>query len=189
MDVEYMCQHSAEDICKMKYALVEYLEGYINTTVDFNAVSTNEAGAVVDMIKDLAEAEKDCAKACYYRTVAAAMGDDELGETYRLGYIPEYDSEPPYRRKENRMEYMRNGIRAEEELDPKYSKTFNEYRKAKRYYTETKTPGSKKNMDTEADQHLAESIDTFKEIWADADTELKRHMKTELTNLVATMTV
>lgn len=188
MDVEHMCQHSAEDICKMKYALVECLEGYINTDVDIAAVDTAEAGAVVDMIKDLAEAEKDCAKACYYRTVTAAMADEAVGETYRLGYIPEYN-EPPYQHKDDRIEYMRNGIRAEEELDPKYSKTFNEYRKAKRYYTETKTPGSKKNMDTEADQHLAESIDTFKEIWADADTELKRHMKTELTNLVATMTV
>lgn len=189
MDVEYMCQHSSEDICKMKYVLVEYLEGYINSDNDLSAIDSNDAGMVVDMIKDLAEAEKNCAKACYYRTVTAAMDDDAAGEIYRLGYIPEYDSEPPYRHKDDRMEHMRNGIRAEEELDPKYSKTFNEYRKAKRYYTETKTPSSKKNMDTEADQHLAESIDTFKEIWADADAELKRHMKTELTNLVATMTV
>lgn len=167
----------------MKYALVEYMEGFLNVDADYNMINTTEAGLIIDMIKDLAEAEKDCAKACYYKTVVAAVECEN--ENHRLGYIPEYD-EPPYWHKDERIA---TGIRTEEELDPNYSKTFNEYRKAKRHYTEVKTVDSKKHMSDEADQYLTESIETFKEIWADADTELKRHMKTELTNLVGSMTV
>lgn len=38
-------------------------------------VDASEMGAVVDMIKDLAQAEKDCMEACYYSSVIEAMED------------------------------------------------------------------------------------------------------------------
>lgn len=38
-----------------------------------------QMGMMVDMVKDLAEAEKDCWKAEYYRSVTEAMGDGKSG--------------------------------------------------------------------------------------------------------------
>lgn len=38
-------------------------------------VNTQEAGEVADMIKDLAEAEEKCHKACYYKSIHEAMAE------------------------------------------------------------------------------------------------------------------
>lgn len=102
MGADCMRKHTAKDICKMNYALVEYLEQYVNEDRDLDEIDWNEAGAVVDVIKDLSEAEKNYAKVCYYETVVHAMGVED-------------DSER-----------MVKGIRVEEELDPKYVKAVDE---------------------------------------------------------------
>lgn len=47
-------------------------------------VNTHEMGEVVDMIKDLAEAEEKCWKACYYKSIVNAMHEEEE-ETRRSG--------------------------------------------------------------------------------------------------------
>lgn len=57
-------------------------------------VNTKEFGEVVDMIKDLSEAEKNKMEACYYKTLIEAMEESEYGEDYdeygpideRMGY-------------------------------------------------------------------------------------------------------
>lgn len=46
------------------------------------AINTHEFGEVVDMIKDLTEAEKNKAEACYYKTLVDAMEEHEYGEDY-----------------------------------------------------------------------------------------------------------
>ena len=51
---------------------------------DKESINTNELGEAIDMIKDLAEAEKYCCESMYYRTVIDAM--DGANETYRMGY-------------------------------------------------------------------------------------------------------
>lgn len=118
----------------------------------------------------------------------------------RLGYIPEMDSEyglyydgddEDFQNAEKwrKSKRMRNGIRAEEELDPRYGKSFNDYRKAKKYYTETHSTESKHRMDQDAENHLSESIDAFKEIWVDADPDLKQHIKSELSSLISSMVI
>lgn len=145
MGANSMRKHTAKDICKMNYALVEYLEQYINTDTDLDEIDLDEAGAVVDVIKDLSEAEKNYAKARYYETVVYAMGV------------------------EDDVERIVNGMRVEEELDPKYVRTANKPEK-------------------DAMECLEESLDTIKDIWGSADPSLKQHLKTKLTNLVATMT-
>lgn len=75
---EDACLH---DICELKESLIalvktEFASGLEN-------VDTHEAGEVVDMIKDLYEAEKDAAKTCYYQTVIEAMdkGDTRIGKS------------------------------------------------------------------------------------------------------------
>lgn len=45
-------------------------------------VNTKEFGDVVDMIKDLSEAEKNKMEACYYKTLIEAMEDSEYGVDY-----------------------------------------------------------------------------------------------------------
>lgn len=65
-------------------------------------VNTKEFGEVVDMIKDLTEAEKNKAEACYYNTLVEAMDNAEYGEDY-----DEYG--PMERRGYNRMGYNGRG--------------------------------------------------------------------------------
>lgn len=67
-------------------------------------VNTKEFGEVVDMIKDLTEAEKNKAEACYYNTLVEAMDNAEYGEDY-----DEYG--PMERRGYNRMGYNGRGYR------------------------------------------------------------------------------
>lgn len=58
------------------------------------SVNTKELGDVVDMIKDLSEAEKNKWQSCYYKSVVEAMENAEYGEDYdwmgpdedRMGY-------------------------------------------------------------------------------------------------------
>lgn len=47
-----------------------------------DSVNTKEFGEVVDMIKDLSEAEKNKMEACYYKTLINAMEESEYGEDY-----------------------------------------------------------------------------------------------------------
>lgn len=62
-----------DKICKMKDKLCEYAHQQMQHGLD--RVDTREMGAVIDMIKDLAEAEKSCMEADYYESVVEAMED------------------------------------------------------------------------------------------------------------------
>ena len=68
-----------DKICKMKDKLCEYAHQQMQQGLD--NVDTREMGMVVDMIKDLAEAEKSCLEADYYESVVEAMdsGSDRYG--------------------------------------------------------------------------------------------------------------
>lgn len=63
-------------------------------------VNTKEMGEVVDMIKDLSEAEKNKWQSCYYKSIVEAMEESEYGEDYdwtgpdedRMGYPRMRDS-------------------------------------------------------------------------------------------------
>lgn len=71
-----------KDICRMKQTLTEWCKAELDKGKE--CVDTKEMGEVIDMIKDLAEAEEKCVKAAYYHTVTAAMTGDE--ESERMGY-------------------------------------------------------------------------------------------------------
>ena len=70
---KYHIHNMLEDITEV--ANTELSKGIEN-------VNTKEMGEVVDMIKDLSEAEKNKMEACYYQTVIEAMEDSEYGEDY-----------------------------------------------------------------------------------------------------------
>lgn len=240
-------------IKELKQKLVECFESEI-ATKGLGCVDTEEAGEVIDMIKDLAEAEKACMEALYYQKVTEAMlsyDEPRYGES--MGYNPNrsrstgrYTSGRGGRRMgftmphepwtgENAGEwdgdmYMesammgydgggastgrgsgssgnRGGSRGGssggsssgqsmgygpgremmEDMDPRYGEEYNRYKKMRRHYTETKSAEDKREMSEHAEKHIHDTVDTMKDIWKDADPELKRKMKEELTKLVGTM--
>lgn len=71
--------------------------------------------------------------------------------------------------------------------DPKQSREYNEYKRAKRHYSETKSPEDKQKMDEHAMKHVNQTMDSFREMWRDADPNMRKRMKADLTTLVGEM--
>lgn len=59
-----------DKIYEIKNAILEHVEMSMQ---DLNRVDVKEMGEFVDMVKDLAESEKNCWKATYYRSLVQAM--------------------------------------------------------------------------------------------------------------------
>lgn len=71
------------DLCELKEKLMCSAKEAISRGMQ--NVDTHEMGAVTDMIKDLAEAEEKCWKACYYKMMVEDMKKD-TDEMEREGY-------------------------------------------------------------------------------------------------------
>lgn len=75
-----------EKIKMTKDRILDYMEREINKYGE-NRIDTKTAGDLADIIKDLAEAEKSCWEAEYYRSVTEAMGSSgSSGYTQPMGY-------------------------------------------------------------------------------------------------------
>lgn len=188
-----------------------------------------EAGEIVDMIKDLADTEKNCWEACYYETVVKAMEekaedwDDEpmgynpnraasgryttrSGRSHhggRMGYRPMVDEEPYIREYLDHPDEFRHrmmGYRPMEHAgmgdmnrearhDERYGQAYRKYKEASLGYTSTKSPEYRDQMRTSAQEHIADTMITFRDMWSMADPELKKQMKTDLTKLVGELNV
>lgn len=205
---------------EMKKTLCCWVEGAISSGE--SNVNAAELSAAVDMIKDIACAQKDVWESCYYKTVVDAMkeGEEEGGlENHRMGYNPNRNSLGQYSRgyehprtdimrwPETMMGYSPSGagtrsqsgsrmgyedvyarmMPPESEDSERYGREFGRYRKSRRHYTETKSPEKKREMEEHAAHHMNEAIATFKEIWREADPELRQKMKTDLTKLMGEM--
>lgn len=68
-------------IGELKTELVDCLKSEF--AKGLSCIDTKEAGEVTDMIKDLAETERNCYEACYYKSIVEAMEDA------RYGYNPQ----------------------------------------------------------------------------------------------------
>lgn len=205
---------------EMKKTLCCWVEGAISSGE--SNVNAAELGAAVDMIKDIACAQKDIWESCYYKTVVDAMkeGEEEgCWENHRMGYNPNRNSMGRYSRgyeyprgdimrwPETMMGYSPSGagtrsqsgsrmgyedvyarmMPPESEDSERYGREFGRYRQARRHYTETNSPEKKREMEEHAEHHMNEAIATFKEIWREADPELRQKMKTDLTKLMGEM--
>ena len=71
--------------------------------------------------------------------------------------------------------------------DPRHSEAFNRFRKAKRYYTKSHSEEDKQRMKDASNEHMMETMATIREMWDDADPELRTRMKADLTNLVTNL--
>lgn len=75
-----------EKIKATKDKVLDYMEREISKYGE-NRIDTKTAGDIADIIKDLAEAERDCWEAEYYRSVTEAMGSSgSSGYTQPMGY-------------------------------------------------------------------------------------------------------
>lgn len=194
---------SYEEICDLKKRLIEYVSSAMASGMD--KIDTCELGEAIDMIKDLSEAEEKCQKACYYSSITKAMREAEEYEG-KMGYgrhhvrmnpmNPEWrDDDDIYRGPYPEMSNMRMGypmdkdmwnrgkdgrFREQEMEDPRYGKAYNEFRKARRHYTETKSVSDKQMMEEHANEHLSDSMQSLKEIWEASDPTLRKKMKADL---------
>lgn len=213
--MDILCDDSTiEKVCSMEKQLVCCADAELAKGVD--SVDTAEMGQVTDMIKDLAEAIKCFSEAKYYCAVTEAMEDyDEQSE--RMGYNPsrsprtgrftsgrrssgtrtrnqsgsmkmgftdtdEYWDDPRYRD-------MDDGSmsRIREMEDSRYGKAFNKFRMARKHYHDTKSMSDKEEMSESAKEHMSDTIMTIKEMWKEADPELRRDMKMHMENLIKEM--
>lgn len=89
---------------------------------DISKLNAKELGEVVDMIKDCAEAMKECAEAEYYEKITKAMDENSISENayYMKKYAPEtmgnmryFRSRPPmmYYTRDGRKYYSHDGRR------------------------------------------------------------------------------
>lgn len=78
----------AEKLKELKEKLLECFKSEVNTK-GFECMDVKEASEVVDMIKDLAETERNCMEALYYQKVIEAMtsyDEPRYGESVNMGY-------------------------------------------------------------------------------------------------------
>lgn len=172
--------------CLTSWALAEIQKGK-------ECICTEEMGEVIDMIKDLADAEKNCYEAKMFKTEIEEH--DNPMEQLKKWYTPMRNS---------MGRFTSHGRRNYEETDPifnakdpkiynmnddhsEYGHHYDKYTEARRYYASTKSPEYKKEMDKHAYDHMEGVIDTMEDIWHDADPEMRKQMKTKLQKLVSEM--
>ncbi len=186
-----------EKISEMKDNLISCMDSVMSRGI--SEVDTKEAGEVIDMIKDLAEAEKACMEAKYYKSVIEAM-DEYEPDNERMGYnnrrysngryapsgmgsvMGYHNMNAPYYidkyMDDNRMGYTRT-----------YEGSYKNYQDARKHYTTSKSSTDKEEMDKNAELTIKDIEHTLKDIWGSADISLKRRMKDDISNLLLEMNV
>lgn len=175
-----------KDLSEIKHKLIDAVKMELDKGVE--SADTEELGEVVDMIKDLASAEKDCMEASYYELVCEAMDD---GESERMGYdrwryssgrfAPKgrgsrtygYLPSPNYRmdERENVDGYTRNG------------ETYGNVNGN----SANRSMGRRYGYHGEPKEKLDEAMEVMGDVWAEADSDLKDRMKKSLKDLLYQM--
>lgn len=201
-----------QHIKEIKHSLIDMAKAEITDGIS-NPAELAALGEVVDMIKDLADAEKNCMEACYYDTVVEAMhGAEEepmgySGSTFNRVTSPSSGGSYGYnnRRYANgryapkgrgrRMGYMPgtqtmvddDGYMVDAMHDTRHGRAYNEYQDAKRHYHETKSPEAREQMKHKSEEHMHDTMDSLREMWHDADEDTKRKLKDGMKNLMQEM--
>lgn len=173
-----------EDLNEIKHKLIEAVE--MELAGGIQNVDTAELGEVIDMIKDCAEAEKDCMKACYYELICEAMTEDgEEGsygyDRYRYasgrfapkgrghisGYLPSPMMDDDVMRGSGRSTMRTNMPMTRSDAPMGYDKAMHEGMEPK--------------------DRLDDAIDLMSDIWAKADAHTKTEMKSMVEDLLDQM--
>lgn len=101
-------------------------------------------------------------------TVGPWMGDEKYPDytDYRMGYPGEV---------------------THNQTGDKMTTSYGRYKNARRHYTETGARKDKEEMDEHAMHHLTETAETLRDIWKNADPDMKRKMKTDISALLNEM--
>lgn len=181
-------------LCEIFNDLMRWAEGNKDCT------DVKTMGEVVDMIKDIAEAEEKCWKACYYKKAVEEMEEDkEWGEESRMGYDNWRYSSGRFAPKGlghktssrgGRMGYIPyydDGDMNDHELWGRSQgiRPYDKWKTTRLGYQSDHDPNKKVEMDTAAKEHVLYVADTMKDIWNDADPALRQELKSKLGNLMA----
>ena len=196
------------DICSLKHNMLHYVMGETEKGFEPNPEKVHVLKEYIEMIKCLAETEKECQEADYYDAVVQAMEETGMMESERMGYNPnrnrmgQYSDGRAGNHNGDSGSNSRRGYSPDRmysrmmpgddrdawgDDDPRYSEAFNRFRKAKRYYTKSHSEEDKQRMKDASNEHMMETMATIREMWDDADPDLRARMKTDLTNLVANL--
>lgn len=104
-------------------------------------------------------------------------------------YIQEYLTNPNFEHEMmNRMGYgnSNSGSRGNDDMS-RYGRAYNAYQQSRRYYTQTNSQEDKDKMEHHAQEHMADTVATIREIWKNAEPELRKRMKTDMKKLLEEM--
>lgn len=178
------------DICMMREKLMSWTKEAMSGSP--NSVDTQELGEVIDMIKDIYQIEYYCAKTKYYESVTEAMdeyGDADhfkMGRSGMMRVLPEYD------RRDQRFDpdeydiYGRMGYSGRVPHS-NMGRNWDRYLDARRHYNATKSDSDRMEMSTSAKMHIGETIATLRDMWHDADPDLREKMKKDFSALLQEM--
>lgn len=175
-----------------------------------NQVNTKEFGEVIDMIKDLSEAEKNRMESCYYKTLINAMEEHEYGEDYdeygpieRKGYRGQSrDSRGRYSRRNypmhddmrhddyehGRMGYSNGayGGGSRGMSSSRYGYSYDNYMRNRANYS-TSDPEDKQERMKMLEEYTQDLVGSFSDIMQDATPEEKSVLRTKLAKVVNAM--
>ena len=196
------------DICSLKHHMLHYVMGETEKGFEPTPEKVHVLKEYIEMIKCLAETEKECQEADYYEAVVQAMEETGMMESERMGYNPnrnrmgQYSDGRAGNRNGDSGSNSRRGYSPDRmysrmmpgddrdewgDDDPRHSEAFNRFRKAKRYYTKSHSEEDKQRMKDASNEHMMETMATIREMWDDADPDLRNRMKADLTNLVTNL--
>ena len=196
------------DICSLKHHMLHYVMGETEKGFEPTPEKVHVLKEYIEMIKCLAETEKECQEADYYEAVVQAMEENGMMESERMGYNPnrnrmgQYSDGRAGNRNSDSGSNSRRGYSPDRmysrmmpgddrdewgDDDPRHSEAFNRFRKAKRYYTKSHSEEDKQKMKDASNEHMMETMSTIREMWDDADPDLRTRMKADLTNLVTNL--
>lgn len=195
------------DICALKHNMLHYVMGETEKGFEADPAKVHVLKEYIEMIKCLAETEKECQEADYYESVVEAMEESD-----RMGYNPNRNRRGQYSDGRGRSgdgysdsdmgsSNSRRGYTPDkmysrmmmDDWDPddgddfRHSESFNRFRRAKRHYTKTHSEADKHKMKEASSDHMMETMSTIREMWDEADPDLQARMKADLTNLVASL--
>nr|DAU21078.1 MAG TPA: hypothetical protein [Caudoviricetes sp.] len=153
-----------KDLAEIKHDLIDAVKAELAQGID--KVDTAELGEVVDMIKDLASAEKDC--------IEAYSMQDEMDDG-RMGY-------DRWRYASGRFAPKGRGRRGYDRMEP-WPMGYDEERDGRM----PRDPYKRMGFDGEPKERLEKVMDAMGEIWAAADPDVKAKMKTDVKDLLYQM--
>lgn len=95
---------------------------------------------------------------------------------YRMGYPTDGDTSRGSRG-------VRMGYTPEAGMS-KYGRSYEQFRDARRHYTETHSSEDEARMSEHAKEHMKDTVESLRDIWEDATPELRKKMKADLGKLL-----